>query len=176
MLSYMNLVYAFPLYLRFIPILFFHLRVAPRSSLFTSGCLDKRACTSVLPILLSSFIIWWRVQVMKPLIMQFLRSSVTFSFLGPNICFYENPILKHPQPVFCAKYDRLSFTHQDTRNSVYWIFIFLNSKREDKGFWSEWHKAFPDFSLRLIPACVKFWFSMVFSKYLIFVKLFTEFT
>jgi len=181
MLSYMNLVYAFPFYLKLISILSFHLRVAPRSSLFTLCCLVKRACTSILPILShdwpisSSFIILWGVQVMKPLVTQFFWSNVTFSFLGPNICFYESPILKDPQPVYFAKCERLSFTQQDTHNSVYWIFIFLNSQREDERFWSEWHKASPDFSLRLIPACVQFWFSSEVSKYLRFVKLFTDF-
>ena len=50
MLSYMNLINAFPFYLRFISIWSFHLRVGLRSSLFTSSCV-KRACTSVLPIL-----------------------------------------------------------------------------------------------------------------------------
>jgi hypothetical protein len=50
MLRYMNLVYTFSSYFRFISILSFHLRVCLRSSIFTSGCRTKRACTSVLPI------------------------------------------------------------------------------------------------------------------------------
>lgn len=55
---------------------------------------------------------------MKHIVMQFFRSRITFSFLGPNIGLYVNPILKHPQPVFFAKRETLSFTQQDTRSSV----------------------------------------------------------
>jgi hypothetical protein len=51
MLRYMNLVYTFSSYFRFISVLSFLLRVCLRSSIFTSGCSTKRAYTSVLPIL-----------------------------------------------------------------------------------------------------------------------------
>jgi hypothetical protein len=54
------------------------------------------------------------VQVKKHLVMRFFRSRIAFSFLGPNIGLYVNPIVKHPQPVFSAKRERPSFTQQIT--------------------------------------------------------------
>lgn len=185
-LSYMSLIYTFPFYLRFISIRYFHLRVGLRSSLFTSSCHVKRTRTFVLPILPQvvpisfPFILLPEYYLMStsyeaPRYAIFFRSRITFSFLGPNIVLYVDPIRKHPQPVFSAKRERQSFTQQNTRSSVKWIFILLDSKREDERLWSEWHQPSPEFSLSLIPSCMQFWVSSVVSKYLRFVTLFEDF-
>jgi len=31
------------------------------------------------------------------------------------------------------------------------VFVLLDSKSEDKRFWTEWHQAFPEFNLLIIP-------------------------
>jgi hypothetical protein len=47
-----------------------------------------------------------------------------------------------------------------------WIFIFFDSKLEDKTFCTEWQQAFPDFNLLLISSWMEFWFVRVVPKYL----------
>jgi hypothetical protein len=45
------------------------------------------------------------------------------------------------------------------------IFIYLNSKLEDKRFRTEWEQAFPDFNLLLISSWMELWFVKVVPKY-----------
>jgi hypothetical protein len=45
------------------------------------------------------------------------------------------------------------------------VFIFLNSKREDKRFWTEWQHAFPEINLLLISSSMPFLFVNVIPKY-----------
>ena len=204
---------AFPFYLRFISIWYFHLRVSLRNCLLTSGCRVKRARTYVLPILPQdapisfSFISLPEYYLMRSTSHEAPRCAIFlvacyFFLLRPKYFLYENSILKHPETLFFAKRERISFTQQDTRSSEYWIFIFLNSKLEDKKLWSEWPHASPEVSLRLtltlqtwwiwwapnnankwqmgfnlafkelIPSCMQIWFSSTVSKYLRFVTFF----
>jgi hypothetical protein len=65
-----------------------------------------------------------------------LHSPVTSSLLAPNIPL-QLPILKQPQPTFLPQCEQSSFTLTQNRqnNSSYaLIFIFLDSKLEDKRF------------------------------------------
>jgi hypothetical protein len=48
------------------------------------------------------------------------------------------------------------------------IFTFLDSRREDKRFWTAWKQAFPEFSLLLISSWMQFWSVNVDPKYLSF--------
>jgi hypothetical protein len=45
------------------------------------------------------------------------------------------------------------------------IFMFLDSRREDERFWSEWQQASPQFNLHLISSWIKFWFVTFVPKY-----------
>ena len=45
------------------------------------------------------------------------------------------------------------------------LFMFLNSKLENKRFCTEWQQAFPDFSLPLMSSWTEFWFVKVVPKY-----------
>jgi hypothetical protein len=44
--------------------------------------------------------------------------------------------------------------------------MFLDSRREDRRFWTEWQQAFPEFNLILISSWDKYWFLTVVPKYL----------
>jgi hypothetical protein len=45
------------------------------------------------------------------------------------------------------------------------IFIFFDSRLEDKRLCTEWQQTFPDFSLLLISSCMGFWYVRVISKH-----------
>jgi hypothetical protein len=65
--------------------------------------------------------------------------------------------------------DQVSHTHGTTGRIIYLrllIFTFLDSRREDKRFWTEWWQALPEFKLVLISLWLKFWFFTVVPKYL----------
>jgi hypothetical protein len=46
------------------------------------------------------------------------------------------------------------------------IFMFLDSRQEEKRFRSEWWQALPEFKFLLISSWIKFWFVTVVPKYL----------
>jgi len=54
------------------------------------------------------------------------------------------------------------------------IFIFLDSKLEDKWFCTEWQQSFPDFNLLLISSWIEIWFVKFDPKYLKCSTLSTE--
>jgi hypothetical protein len=49
---------------------------------------------------------------------------------------------------------------------VHLTFTFLGSKWEDKRLWTEWQRAFPEFSLLLISSCMQFSSVSVVPKHL----------
>jgi hypothetical protein len=48
------------------------------------------------------------------------------------------------------------------------IFTFLDSRREDKSFWTAWQQAFPEYRLFLISSWMQFWSLNAVPKYLNF--------
>jgi hypothetical protein len=136
-----------PFSLRYILILSSHLPLGLPSGLFPSGLPPKpymhsssphachMPCPSHCPWLDHSNYIWRRVQVMKLLIMQFSLSPTISSLFSPNILLstlFSNTLNVRDQVL-----------HPYTTTGqiiVLYIpnFTFLDSRREDKRFWSEW--------------------------------------
>ena len=70
---------------------------------------------------------------------------------------------------FIFIFDQVSHSYKTTGKTAVLcilIFIFLDSKLEDKIFGMEWEPAFHDFSLLLISSWMEFWFIRVVPKYL----------
>ena len=120
--------------------------------------------------------IWWGVQIIKLLIMQFDHSLVNSSFLGPNILlntlFSDTPSIRSSfnasDQVLHPNKKKKQKKKPPIKITVLCIlmFIFLESNLEDRIYCTEWEHAFPDFSLLLIYSWIEFWFVMVVSKYL----------
>jgi hypothetical protein len=90
----------------------------------------------------------------------FLHYPLTSSLLEPNIllsALFSNTIQNTLRP----QCERPSFTPiQKNRQhycSVYLNLKFLDSKLEDKRFFTEWQQAFPDFNLFFISPWIQFW-------------------
>jgi hypothetical protein len=81
--------------------------------------------------------IWWRVQIINLLIMQFSPLPCYLVLLRSKYS-PQYPILKYPHPQ--CKRPSLTPIQNNRQNciSVYLIFIFLDSKLEDEGFYTEW--------------------------------------
>jgi len=99
---------------------------------------------------------------------------VTLSFLGPNI--YLKILLLNTLSLCFSLHvrDQVSYPYKVTGKITLpciLIFIFLDSKPEDRRFCTEWHQAFPDFSLPLISSWMEFWPVRVVPKYLKFCTL-----
>jgi hypothetical protein len=127
-------------------------------------------CPSHTPSLDHSNYTWRRVQVMKLLIMQFSPTSCHFSSLRAKY-FTQHHV--HSRTLsLCSSFNvREQVSHPyKTKGKIIvlysLIFMFLDSRREDKGFWTEWYQVLPKFSLFLISSWIKFWFVTVVPKYL----------
>jgi len=95
---------------------------------------------------------------------------VTLSSVGPNI-FLKILLLGNTLSLcfsLCV-IDQVSYPYKITGKITLpciSLFIFLDSKPEDRRFCTEWHQAFPDFSLPLISSWMEFWPVRVVPKYL----------
>jgi hypothetical protein len=54
------------------------------------------------------------------------------------------------------------------------MFRFSDNRREDKRFWTEWQKAFPEFNPLLISYWIKFWFITALSEYSQMCRILTQ--
>jgi len=83
--------------------------------------------------------IWWGVQIIKLLIMYFFPLPCYPVPLRPKYSL-QHPILIHPQPAFSLQCERPCFTpiQHNRQNYSSVIFIFWDSKLEDKRFCTEW--------------------------------------
>ena len=81
----------------------------------------------------------------------------------------QHHIFRHPQPMFSHNVrDQISHPYTLKGKIIVpyvLIFIFFDSKLEDKRFRTEWEQAFPDFMLLLISSRMQFWFVMIVPKY-----------
>jgi hypothetical protein len=109
-----------------------------------------------------------RVRVMKLFITRFSLTSYHFIPLWSKYS-PQHPVLKHPLSMFLPYCQRSSF--RQNYNLYFLIFTFLDSRREDESFWTEWQQALPEFNLLLISSWIKFWFVTVVPKYLNCAKL-----
>jgi hypothetical protein len=107
-------------------------------------------CPSHPPWFNNSNNIWWRVQSMELLIIKFSLTSCYLTRLGPNILLstlFSNSLN------LCSSLsvkDQVCYPYKTVKIIVFYIliFTFLDSWREDKTFWTAWHQAFFEFSLR----------------------------
>jgi hypothetical protein len=127
-----------------------HLRLGLPSCLFLSGSPTNilyphscyMPCSPHPPWLYHSNYIWRGVQVMKLLIMHsFLQPPVTSSLFGQIF----SSVLCFPNTLsLCSSLnirDLVSHPYRTTGKivvSYIRIFMFLDSRREDKWFWTEW--------------------------------------
>jgi hypothetical protein len=77
---------------------------------------------------------------MKRLIMQLVQFYCYFCSLGSKYLL-RHPVLEYLHPMFSLDV-RPNFTSVQRRNKIMFlyilIFIFLDNKRYDKKFWTEW--------------------------------------
>jgi hypothetical protein len=95
-----------------------------------------------------------------------LYSPVTSSLLRLNIhlsTLFSNTLSLRPS---LNVSDHVSHPY-NTKGKiiVLYIFMFFNSKLENRKFCAEWWQAFPDFSLPLMSSWIEFWFVNVVPKY-----------
>jgi hypothetical protein len=72
---------------------------------------------------------------------------ISLHFIPPRPKYSpQHPVLKHPQSMFLNITDQVSHPYRTTGKIIVLrilIFMFLDSKREDKRFWTEWYQALP---------------------------------
>ena len=150
---------------RYILILFLHLSLGLPSGLFSSVYPTKMLCTPLLSpaqatctahLILLEFItrkiLGEEYRSFSSSLCSFLQPLVTLPLLGPYILL--NTIVSY------------TLILRSSLNGSNQIFKFLDSKLEDKIFYTEWQQAFPDFNLLLISSRIRFWFGKVVPKIL----------
>jgi hypothetical protein len=137
-----------PISLSFILILNTHLCFGLPSGLFLWLPHQHPICMRLLPIhathldhlILFDLIILIILREMKLLTMQFSSSSLHFISLRSK--YSQHPVFRHPQSMLLPQFQRPSFTpiqnHRHNYSLYNRIFMFLDSRREDKRFWTEW--------------------------------------
>ena len=103
--------------------------------------------------------IWWGVETMKLLIVQYLPLPCYLVPLRPTY-LSQLPSVKPPRPSFLLQYKRPHFTPiQNNRQTLVrfiLISVLLERKLEDKRFWVESWKTFRDFILLLNSPWMRF--------------------
>ena len=121
-----------PIYFISILILFSHLRLGlpgdlysplfPTKTLFEPLLLLVRATCHHPSLFDSSNGIWWGVEIMKLLLMQFSRVSC---YLVPNI-FVRTLLLENPQRTLFPQYERPRFTPIQNNSKIIVLLQFIN--------------------------------------------------
>jgi hypothetical protein len=112
---------------------------------------------------------WKEYKLWSSSLCSFLQPPVASSLLDPHILL--NNLFSNTLSL-CSSLnvrDQVSHPCRTTGKIIVLntlIFKVLDSRREDKRFWTEWWKALPEFNFLLISSWIRFWFVIVVQKYL----------
>ena len=139
-----------PISLGFTLILFFLLRQSPRWPHSLGSPHQNPVCTSLSPtsatytghLFLVGYDhrnnIWWGVQITKLPLCSLLHYRVTCSLLGANVCL-SNLLCGTPSAhVLPSVLETKFHNYRQSCSSVYFNVNVLDSKLEDKRFWTAW--------------------------------------
>jgi hypothetical protein len=102
---------------------------------------------------------------LSPSLWSFQHSPVTSSLLGPNIILNTLFSMIFSLIPYLNVSDQVSHPYKTTGKIIFLyilIFKFLDSKIEDKRFFTEWWQALSDFNLHVIYSWIEFSFFKVF--------------
>ena len=112
-------------------------------------------------------IFFWRVQILKFLIMVFSRIHSYFIPFRTKY-FSRHLNLEHPQPTFFTSWERPSFTPMENNRKIMipyiTVFVFLGSRMEGKVFLTKWWQTLPELVLVLISSYIRWRFISSVSK------------
>jgi hypothetical protein len=100
--------------------------------------------------------IWWRVQIMKPCIVQFSPACFRTSIAYGLPLMWATSFLTHMKTT-CR------ITEPCVRTFII-IVMCCNSRREDERLQTEWWQVFPKFYLFSVSSYIKFWFISALTK------------
>jgi len=142
---------------------------------------QKPVCTYPLPIrarcsahlillyLITRIIFGEQCKSLSCSLCRFLHSLVTSRLLDPNIVLstlFSNVLSLRSSIIVSDHVSNPWKTAGKIGFMCIFIFTFLDSKREDKRFCTEWQQAFPGFNLLLISSWIEFWFAKFVTRYL----------
>jgi hypothetical protein len=93
---------------------------------------------------------------------------MTYSIIIPTLWILNNgKMASHKQRKFLCEHQTNILTNifNQTDGRHILTFTSLDSKQENKRFWTEWRRTLPEFHFLLISSWIKFRFVIVFPKY-----------
>jgi hypothetical protein len=125
-----------------------------------------RPCPFHPPSFEHSDIVWWRVQIMMLLIVQFCPASCNFP---PSYSTYSPQHLNLKLLNLCSSLrvgDQVSHLYKTTGKLQFFVYFNIQVfRQEDKRFWTKLYQIFPELKLFFIYSWMKFWFVTVISIY-----------
>jgi hypothetical protein len=103
--------------------------------------------------------VWRRVQIMKLLLMLAVFPVLLLHTLAPVQIFSSAPSLFSDTLNLCSLYigDQVSHPQKLHPRAVYIVsFMVLDSRWDDRRFWTEWLQALPEFNLLMISSWMQF--------------------